>query len=260
MDKSVSRRHFLGTAGALAATGSVLVMASTAGADEAPTEQVEVSEALACDVVVVGAGISGLAAAVEAADKGASVILLEKLGVVGGNGNITCGPSGFDTKWSPSAAGVDLRLARGGGRRPAHVQLHPQHPATTSTWPRPRARTSSGCVAQGVADLRRSWTTTRAATSPCTTGAPTGGHDQGGRQPHAASAPGAIVHPGHAGCSRGQLGVQIMYSRPPPSTSGHGRPARWWAWWPRTRRAPTSRSTPKRPFSQRAVSAATRNS
>lgn len=105
MDKSVSRRHFLGTAGALAATGSVLVMASTAGADEAPTEQVEVSETLACDVVVVGAGISGLAAAVEAADKGASVILLEKLGVVGGNGNITCGPSGFDTKYS-KAAGV----------------------------------------------------------------------------------------------------------------------------------------------------------
>lgn len=105
MEKNVSRRSFLGAAGAVAA-GSALAMPLVGVAAEAPEEGYEISEELDCDVVVAGAGISGLAAAVEAANKGASVILLEKLGTVGGNGNITCGPSGFDTKYS-KAAGVE---------------------------------------------------------------------------------------------------------------------------------------------------------
>ena len=37
------------------------------------------------DIVVVGAGSSGLAAAVQAAEKGAKVVLLEKNPFVGGN-------------------------------------------------------------------------------------------------------------------------------------------------------------------------------
>lgn len=37
------------------------------------------------DVLVIGAGISGLTAAIEAADNGANVILIEKLGVLGGS-------------------------------------------------------------------------------------------------------------------------------------------------------------------------------
>jgi len=48
------------------------------------------SEALKADVVVVGGGGAGLAAAIEAADKGASVIVLEKQAFLGGNTAI-CG-------------------------------------------------------------------------------------------------------------------------------------------------------------------------
>lgn len=40
-----------------------------------------------CDVVVIGSGGAGLSASVEAALKGADVIVLEKMGIVGGNSN-----------------------------------------------------------------------------------------------------------------------------------------------------------------------------
>lgn len=99
----ISRRTLMG--GAAAALAGMGMGAQLASAAE-PVQPYDIAETVGCDVVVVGAGISGLAAAVEAADQGASVVLLEKLGVVGGNGVITCGPSGFDTKYS-KAAGVD---------------------------------------------------------------------------------------------------------------------------------------------------------
>ncbi|MBO6100944.1 MAG: FAD-binding protein, partial [Spirochaetaceae bacterium] len=38
-----------------------------------------------CDIVIVGAGGAGMVAGIEAANKGAKVIILEKMGVVGGN-------------------------------------------------------------------------------------------------------------------------------------------------------------------------------
>lgn len=41
------------------------------------------TEKLESDVVVVGAGASGVSAAVTAADKGAKVIIIEKTGVIG---------------------------------------------------------------------------------------------------------------------------------------------------------------------------------
>ncbi len=44
-----------------------------------------------CDVVIVGAGGAGLSAAVEAADNGAQVIVLEKQGILGGNTNYSTG-------------------------------------------------------------------------------------------------------------------------------------------------------------------------
>lgn len=40
-----------------------------------------------CDIVVIGSGGAGLSAAVQAAQKGADVIVLEKMGIVGGNSN-----------------------------------------------------------------------------------------------------------------------------------------------------------------------------
>lgn len=44
-----------------------------------------------CDIVIVGAGGAGLVAATEAAGRGAKVIVLEKMGIVGGNTNYSTG-------------------------------------------------------------------------------------------------------------------------------------------------------------------------
>ena len=44
-----------------------------------------------CDIVIIGAGGAGLTAATEAASKGANVIVLEKMGIVGGNTNFSTG-------------------------------------------------------------------------------------------------------------------------------------------------------------------------
>src|SRR5512141_336092 len=46
------------------------------------------------DVVVVGGGTSGVAAAISAARAGANTILIERLGVLGGQMNVS-GPPGF---------------------------------------------------------------------------------------------------------------------------------------------------------------------
>ncbi|SMP54148.1 FAD-dependent oxidoreductase [Anoxynatronum buryatiense] len=48
-----------------------------------------VVEELAADVVVIGGGASGVSAAIVAAEEGASVILLEKTGVIGGASNLS---------------------------------------------------------------------------------------------------------------------------------------------------------------------------
>lgn len=40
-----------------------------------------------CDIVVIGSGGAGLSAAIQASQKGADVIVLEKMGIVGGNSN-----------------------------------------------------------------------------------------------------------------------------------------------------------------------------
>ena len=53
--------------------------------------QKEEPKAITTDVLVVGGGISGLASAVFAADRGAEVIVLEKLGMTGGSGIVSSG-------------------------------------------------------------------------------------------------------------------------------------------------------------------------
>ena len=44
-----------------------------------------------CDIAIMGAGGAGLVAATEAASKGARVVVLEKMGIVGGNSNFSTG-------------------------------------------------------------------------------------------------------------------------------------------------------------------------
>ncbi len=57
-----------------------------------------------CDIVVIGSGGAGLSAAIQASQKGADVIVLEKMGIVGGNSNYsTAGLNASET-------GVQRRL------------------------------------------------------------------------------------------------------------------------------------------------------
>ena len=68
-----------------AAVADCLGQAGNAGAFSASPIPAEPSEQeLSCDVVVVGSGISGMAAALSAAQSGARVIMLEKLSLTGG--------------------------------------------------------------------------------------------------------------------------------------------------------------------------------
>lgn len=93
---SMDRRNFLKGAvctGALAVAGTALAgCASAADKTQAAGDERETAaaivpnETMECDVVVVGAGISGLAACVQAAESGARVIVVEAAPEAGGNG------------------------------------------------------------------------------------------------------------------------------------------------------------------------------
>ena len=120
MTKStISRRSFLtgaAGAGALAAAGALAGCSpstntgSSAG-DESdstttsswrtqPDMPTDISETIDADIVVVGAGSSGLSAAVQAAEKGAKVVLLEKNPFVGGCSTFAEGLFGIESEWN----------------------------------------------------------------------------------------------------------------------------------------------------------------
>jgi urocanate reductase len=76
------------------------------------------------DVIVVGSGFSGLAAAIEARDLGASVLILEKRSQIGGNSIFAVGYTNAVYPERQSAQGIDDSLEkhfeqtwRGGGQR-----------------------------------------------------------------------------------------------------------------------------------------------
>ncbi|MGV8084057.1 MAG: FAD-dependent oxidoreductase [Coriobacteriia bacterium] len=96
MEKSaavLSRRELIKGAVALAALGA-LSGCSGSGKEGDSTQNVKADQTLTADVVVVGSGIAGLPAAIEAAQKGAKVILLEKENQLGGNTNVAEGVFG----------------------------------------------------------------------------------------------------------------------------------------------------------------------
>jgi flavocytochrome c len=89
--KNLSRRDFLkatGGAAALAGIGATGLVLSQkeAGAKEAPEKWNS-----AVDVLIIGSGFAGLAAAIEAKNAGSSVAVLEKMRVPGGNSIINGG-------------------------------------------------------------------------------------------------------------------------------------------------------------------------
>lgn len=106
---AMDRRTFVaGAAATAAATVLAGATAHAARAEETGEPEVyDIAETVDVDVVVVGAGISGFAAAVESAELGGKVLLLEKLATLGGDGSYTFGPSGFNTRYS-KALGIEL--------------------------------------------------------------------------------------------------------------------------------------------------------
>lgn len=80
----ISRRNIL--AGAVATAGVTLAGVTRAAADSSKLQWDET-----VDVIVVGSGFAGLAAAIEARKAGANVIVLEKMPTLGGNSIINGG-------------------------------------------------------------------------------------------------------------------------------------------------------------------------
>ena len=77
---------------------------------EAKVSVEEKQEDLTADIVVIGAGGAGMAAAVEASEAGKSVIIVEKMPIVGGNTNrATGGINAAETKVQEAAGIVDTK-------------------------------------------------------------------------------------------------------------------------------------------------------
>ena len=80
--EGITRRGFVATAGAAAVAGAA--SARLAHAEEAAAERVA-DEEVSCDVAVIGAGAAGLAACVEAAERGLATVCIESQDTTGGN-------------------------------------------------------------------------------------------------------------------------------------------------------------------------------
>lgn len=116
----LSRRGFLQGAGvtlAGAAALSVLGGCSADGSSSSAAEDssdtapatYEPSETMDVDIVVVGSGASGVAATVQAAELGATTLLLEKSTQTGGNGRLTEGMFAINSKMQQeSGIGADI--------------------------------------------------------------------------------------------------------------------------------------------------------
>ncbi|MBS5449926.1 MAG: flavocytochrome c [Coriobacteriia bacterium] len=87
-NRSVGRRDFLRTVGVCSAAAAAAgMMATSAQATEAPA----VSWDEETDVFVVGTGFAGMAAAIEAKQAGSDVIIIDKMGMWGGNSSLNGG-------------------------------------------------------------------------------------------------------------------------------------------------------------------------
>ena len=99
----LNRRTFLkgavSAAGAAALCAQASSMVKVAGAEEAAdAAPINIDETVDCDVVVVGAGMAGLCAAIAGAEAGLNVVLLEKLGILGGTSITAEGMFGCQSK------------------------------------------------------------------------------------------------------------------------------------------------------------------
>ena len=100
----ISRRNFV--SGAVAA-GLAMTAASTAKADNASGDGTDIAWDEECDVLVVGSGYSGLAAALEAHAAGADVKIIDKRASFGGNSLIADGDFAVCGSSAQAAQGVE---------------------------------------------------------------------------------------------------------------------------------------------------------
>ncbi|MBM6999249.1 FAD-binding protein [bacterium] len=82
---NITRRSFVEAAGAGTVVAAMGVATGSASIEEAKAAEPDISAEYDCDVVIIGAGASGLAACVEAGDEGLSAICIESQGSSGGN-------------------------------------------------------------------------------------------------------------------------------------------------------------------------------
>ena len=101
MSKKISRRTFLKGSAAAAAAGFLGACTAPAAASSASEPTTKWDREY--DVIVAGAGGTGLCAAAAAAEQGASVIMFEKAGIIGGTTNLSGGVM--------QAAGTDVQKA-----------------------------------------------------------------------------------------------------------------------------------------------------
>ena len=95
------------------------------------------------DVIVIGSGFAGLAAAISAAENGAKVVVLEKMQVAGGNSSRSGGmmaiPGSSVQKEqgiedSPAKLAADMKRIGLGLGDPEHIKVVTEHAAPTFEW------------------------------------------------------------------------------------------------------------------------------
>jgi len=91
MTKKMSRRHFLKTTGGAVAAAGIVTSGLSLNAAKSEAAAMPKKWDETYDVVVIGSGFAGLAAAYEAKKAGASVVILEKMRTPGGNSIINGG-------------------------------------------------------------------------------------------------------------------------------------------------------------------------
>ena len=116
------------------------------------------------DVIVVGAGGAGLSAAIAAADKGARVVVLEKMPIIGGNTELAAG--GMNAAGTPAQAKKGIKddwkamyedTMKGGGNRnqPELVEVMTKGSADAVAWLTSLGADLPGLVRSGGARVDR---------------------------------------------------------------------------------------------------------
>lgn len=103
MQKQISRRDLLKLS--MASAGAIALGAVNAQASAVDAKDVKFDEEW--DVIIIGSGFAGLAAGLKAAQKGSKVLILEKMGRIGGNSVINGG--GMAVANNPVQAKINIK-------------------------------------------------------------------------------------------------------------------------------------------------------